>query len=244
MSTQQIRFHAVGVDEAPEHRLITLFKEPESNQAHLEQAVGAAQAQRIIALMSDRLISGNYKEFNMLPTTDGEGWILLLGIGEESELASDAVRDDRIRSLVAIAARFFRKKSVLSFGVGDFAETGVSAERVGVLIGEGAGLGTYRYDAYKTKPNPPQTESVSIITEHPADIIESGASQGGDLAESVCVARNLINCPSSDLRPMDFAAIAREVGRSHGHVEIEVLGRDELALEGMGLHLGVARVPD
>ncbi len=241
MSTQQIRFHAVGADEAPEHRLVTLFKDPDSNEAHLKSAVGDALATRIIDLMHDRLISGNFKEFNMLPTTDGEGWVLLLGIGAKSDLNSDDVRDDRIRSVVAIAARFFRKKSVLSFGVGDFAETGVSAERVGVLIGEGAGLGTYRYDVYKTKPNPPQTESVSIITGHPGEVIEAGASQGGDLAESVCMARNLINCPSSDLKPMDFAAIAKEIGRSHGHVEIEVLGRDDLRAESMGMHLGVAR---
>jgi leucyl aminopeptidase len=244
MSTQQIRFHAVGVDESPEHRLVTLFKDPDSNEEHLKTAVGDELAQRIIDLMHNRLISGNFKEFNMLPTPDGAGWVLLLGIGHKADLETEDVRDDRIRSVVAIAARFFRKKSVLSFGVGDFSETGVSAARVGMLIGEGAGLGTYRYDVYKTQPNPPQTESVSIITDHPADVIEAGASRGGDLAESVCMARNLINCPSSDLRPMDFASIAREISRSHGHVEIEILGRDELAAEGMGLHLGVARGSD
>ena len=45
MSTQQIRFHAVGVDEAPEHRLITLFKEPESNQGYIliQTSIGAFQ---------------------------------------------------------------------------------------------------------------------------------------------------------------------------------------------------------
>ena len=59
-------------------------------------------------------------------------------------------------------------------------------------------------------------------------------------AQSLWLARELVNTPPCDLYPETFATVAAESGRTHGF-EVEVWDESRLAAERMGALLGVAR---
>ncbi|MCU1677931.1 MAG: leucyl aminopeptidase [Frankiales bacterium] len=101
-------------------------------------------------------------------------------------------------------------------------------------VAEGALLGAYWFDAYRTEARPAAGEIV--VTGHAGD--EALVRRTTVVVEAVCWTRDHVNTPPGDLTPAVFAVDAAALAAAHG-LEIDVL--DEVALRegGFGGILGV-----
>jgi len=111
-------------------------------------------------------------------------------------------------------------------------------------IAQGALLGAYSFDTYRVSSKADTKSGVDRITvvvpdaKDPATV--ASANHAKAVAGGVNLARDLVNTPSQDLTPADFAAAAAEAAAGLP-IEIEVLDEDALAAGGYGGLLGVGR---
>ena len=105
-------------------------------------------------------------------------------------------------------------------------------------IAEGAVLGGYRFDGYKSDPGKPRASSVivSMPTEPSGQVADAVAAVGS----AVALVKDLVNTPAQWLGPQEFAdkAVTSVEGLP---VEVEVLDELELAEQGFGGILGVGQ---
>jgi leucyl aminopeptidase len=163
--------------------------------------------------------------------------VLLVGIGSATGLTGDA----GLESLRRIGASFVRtvgKGAAAAF----LLPAGPPAEAVAAAVAEGACLGSYRYDEFRTGE---QTDGLGALRlAVPAgDVgpVAAGAFRGARLAESVGLARDLVNEPPSSLTPTSFADFFLQRFADIPQLSVEVWDEDRIAEEKLGGLLGVAR---
>jgi leucyl aminopeptidase len=156
-----------------------------------------------------------------------------------------------VRDLVADLVRKLRKpgiKSVatLAHGAGI---AGLDPEAVGQAVAEGALLGAYRFDQFKSKKDDDEQgsgiESLTIL-EHDAanaSAIEKGVARGIALANATNFARDLANTPANHLFPSTLAERAHQMATA-SNLEFEVLEESDMRAKGMGSLLSVANGSD
>ncbi|MET0821004.1 MAG: leucyl aminopeptidase [Aeromicrobium sp.] len=115
-------------------------------------------------------------------------------------------------------------------------------------VAEGVGLGTYRYDAYKTKKDgedakkPVELTSATILTPFARQTTATKAvERAATVADAVNAARDWVNTPPGDKRPADLAeTISTHVGTAGADdLKIAVWDEKRLAKESCGGILGV-----
>jgi leucyl aminopeptidase len=245
MSNANIEFHVVPLaDRTARSIMLTIFDGIDENREHLVKHLGERTAQMVIELMQEHQVSGKYKEFNLLRgdrDRHGLDWILLMGLGKKKESIFWYRLHDRVRSLVASAARHFRRKYVETFAVDDFSDFGISAEAAGRLITEGALLGLYRFERYKSEPREQTIRSIYVLNSGDSEALKRSLREGAISAGNTLLVRDLVNTPSSDLTPLKFAEEARQVAETTPGLRFEILDKAGMEREKMGLHLAVAR---
>ena len=122
---------------------------------------------------------------------------------------------------------------------------GDPAERAAALV-EGTILAAYRFDRYRNRdaddPAPATLERlVLIVPEADRPGAEAAARIARVAAEAANRARTLQDLPSNELTPAALAARAEEIAAEHDGLEVEVLGRDEIAAAGLGGLVAVSR---
>jgi leucyl aminopeptidase len=250
MPNHQVPFRLVTPDDRSTRNLmLPLFSGAESNRALLTRFLGDAMAQSIIDLMASEHISADYKEFNLLPAPAETGfeWVLFMGLGKRASIRTDYRLHDRIRSIVASAARHFRLKHRLTFAMPDLSDLGIDPLTAGRLISEGATLGLYRFERYKSEgnrkyPDGRNIEAIHILAEpdaHPT--LQRALAYGDILSVNTCHARDLVNTPALDLTPKSFAEEARRAAKQTPGLDFELLQKVHMEVERLSLHLAVAR---
>ncbi len=117
-------------------------------------------------------------------------------------------------------------------------DEGYAAPEFAAAAVEGAVLGDFEPDAYKTKKeNAKPVEQFAVLG--PASLADA-VERGRIVAECQNYTRSLVNEPSNRLSPSVLAARAREMAAECG-LECEVLDRDRMQQLGMGALLGVAQ---
>ncbi len=163
--------------------------------------------------------------------------IVLIGTGEATSF------DDRsVESLRRAAAAFVRVVGTGAAAAFVLPGGDGQAGRRSSAVAEGALLASYRYLEFRTADDPGRL-STFVIAAGPADVAEAatGAARGARLAESVTLARDLVNEPPSSLTPERFANVFVERFADVPELTVEVWGEDRIALEHLGGLLGVAR---
>src|SRR5579884_3237173 len=140
-----------------------------------------------------------------------------------------------MRKLVGAAARSLKGKAARSIAValeGSYAGDEFTAAAV-----EGAILGDFEPDAYKTDPkkNEKQIDSITVVGGS-----EAAANRGRVLAESQNFTRVLANEPANRLTPLGLAERARQLASETG-LDCEILDQGRMRQLGMGALLGVAQ---
>jgi len=206
----------------------------------------------IVDLIASEHVRTSYKAFQMVPVghlgDHGFEWVLLLGLGDLKSIPTRYRLHDRLRSLVAIAARHFRLKHMLTFAVPDFTEFKVDPDTAGGLIAEGATLGLYRFERYKSEanrkyPDGRNIEALYVLNTNPDNtaLLNEALRQGSIHGVSTCIARDLVNTPALDLTPLAFADEAKRVADQTPGLNLEVLHKVHMEVERLSLHLAVAR---
>jgi len=163
---------------------------------------------------------GTAKQVTLLPGTDGRIAGVLFGLGDgaagEPSGPSELLLGQLAQTLPA----------------GTYRLAGETADPT--LAAIAWGLGSYRFNRYKTRANGP-TPSASLRLPEGAD---------RDLAvntiEAVRLGRDLINTPASDLGPAEIEAAARDLASRHG-AEIDVIVGDELLAQNFPMIHAVGR---
>jgi len=140
-----------------------------------------------------------------------------------------------LRKLVSAAVRALKKRGVhsIAFAPGD----GFRGDEDTAAAVEGAILGDFESDRYKTEPKntDKHVDSFAVLGGS-----EEAAQRGRIMAEAQNFTRGLANDPPNLLTPTKLAERAREMAAEFG-LDCEVLDQDRMRQLGMGALLGVAQ---
>ncbi len=173
--------------------------------------------------------------------------LVLVGMGEADEGSSHRGLESLRRGVAAFvrAASHVEARRLLPARVpaDRRVRPGAARAAAATAAAEGGMLAAYQYDAYRTaEPSSQLARLVLVPRDDEAAEVEDGAQRGVRIAESVALARDLVNEPPSSLTPERFAAVFTERFASvPDDVSIEVWDEERITEERLGGLLGVAR---
>ncbi len=157
--------------------------------------------------------------------------IVAIGLGDLSEAGVDGFR----RS-AAVLARAASKGTHAAFVVAG--ADGLEAAKVSQAVAEGAILGAYKFNAFKSKSDTPTLAKFTVVNGD-----SGGVEFGQEVAHAVSLARDLVNSPAAAATPTRLAEVATDVATANG-LQIEVWDEEALQRERMGGLLGVSAGSD
>ncbi len=159
--------------------------------------------------------------------------VLLAGCGKPEKF--DAAE---LRRAAGAAVRHLKSKSVKKIALALDPEHG-GAEYASAAI-EGAILGEYEPDRYKTGNDKKSVDSLALVPAAETAGIEAAVARSRIVAEAQNFTRDLVNEPANRLTPAKMAEAARQMSSESG-LECEVLNPEQMRELGMGALLGVAQ---
>jgi leucyl aminopeptidase len=184
---------------------------------------------------------------------DDKADVWMVGMGEASLLAGDAGIESLRRASAAlvraighgpVAALVLPDASDLPDGASPGAAAGAGGllQEWAAAAAEGAVLASYRFDEFRTGKGRGVLACLALAV-GPAhvDDAQTGAARGARVAESVNMARDLVNEPPSSLTPQRFADFSLERFAAVPQLSVEVWDEDRIVAERLGGLLGVAR---
>ncbi len=168
--------------------------------------------------------------------------VLLAGVGKRKDLTLD-----RVRQAMGHAVKRVRQAKAASFfsALPAVFPRGSQALDVAQALTEGAILGSYQFDEYRSESNGPPKHEVEKLTLLVPDKgrlkpASEGVRRGTATAEAAVFTRDLCNHPSNVMTPSRIAEEAKTIARETG-VSLKILEQDDIEELGMGALLGVAR---
>ncbi len=162
--------------------------------------------------------------------------LLLIGGGKASKFtASD------LRKLAGTAVRFLKPKGIRSFAFG--APDGIAGEEAVKAIAEGALVGNFDPDIYKSDRKDQQIDVLTVVTSGDQAALQKALDAGRIIGESQNFTRELVNEPSNRMTPTILAERARKMAQEVG-LKCEVYGGDKIQELKMGAFWGVAQGSD
>lgn len=204
-------------------------------------AVDKLLSNAISLLISDGEIKGKAGEMTLLHTMGRitPKRVLIAGLGKQTDFSTE-----RIRSVAADSVRYLENIGVteattIAHGAGIGAQTAIDSGRA---ISEGALLGLYKFNKYKSAEQKADFNRLTIMESSDDKIRElrKGAKEGVILAESVNMCRDMCNEPANGMTPSDMAEVALKVAKAQ-NLNLKVLERPQMKELGMGALLGVAQ---
>ncbi len=211
---------------------------PQSNELpRALRAVDAASAGAISAAFERSDFAGKAGEVTALHAPGiAAGRVLLVGLGKDVDL--EALRRGASAAVRATVARKGRSVTLVTPGL-----RRPAPEPSGQALAEGAILGGYRFDRYRTtgeRPAPLERCTLMAPDARALAALRSGARSGAIIAESTNFARDLSNEPGSVHTPAWLGERAKELGREVG-LSVKVFDERELERRKMGALLAVGR---
>ena len=163
--------------------------------------------------------------------------LLLVGGGKAKNFdASD------LRQLAGAAARFLKPRGIRSFA---FAapETGIAREDAVRAIIEGAFVGNFDPDTYKSDRKDQQIDAVTVVANGDQGQLQKAMDEARIIGESQNFTRDLVNEPSNRMTPTILADRARKMAHEVG-LKCEIYGADKIKELKMGAFWGVAQGSD
>ncbi|MFE9168330.1 leucyl aminopeptidase [Streptomyces kebangsaanensis] len=185
--------------------------------------------------------SGAEGEVTKLPAPAGFKAPLVLAVGLGPRPEKDADHEaEALRRAAGVAARALAGAKKAAFAL-PLADADAAA-----AVGEGALLGAYSFDAYKSNGKDAEAggakaplAEVVLLGGKPRDKeYKAAVERAAAVCEELNRARDLVNTPPNDLDPAAFAALAQEAAKEHG-LKVQVLDEKALAKGGYGGILGV-----
>jgi leucyl aminopeptidase len=163
------------------------------------------------------------------------GRMLLAGAGERAKFTPDV-----LRRLGGAVLRFLKPKGIRQIGV--ILPAGLAAPELVEALAEGAILGDFEPDRYKTDPTKDEktVDSLTVAVPEVTPALAEALRRGGIVAGAQNHARSLANEPANLLTPLGMADQARSLAAQYG-LDCEILDEPRMRQLGMGALLGVAQ---
>ncbi len=163
--------------------------------------------------------------------------LLLLGGGKAKNFTSF-----ELRKLAGTAVRFLKAKGIRSFAF-LAPERSIPGEEAVKAIVEGAFVGNFDPDTYKSDRKDQKIESLTVVAGGDQARLQKMMEEARILGESQNFTRELVNEPSNRLTPTMLAERARKMAQQTG-LKCEVYGADKIKELKMGAFWGVAQGSD
>jgi leucyl aminopeptidase len=198
----------------------------------------AALSGAVATLLASRDFSGKRDEVAVLYPRGRATRLLLVGMGPGGEITRGA-----IRRAAAIAGRraLAAGAEAMALHIVPEARGGVSPAVLGQVVTEGVAQGAWSFTDFKASDAKTRVSVLEIVaSREERREIERGRVVGAAVAAGHVLARNLQALPGNVCTPAYLADVARRLGKVYGY-RISVLGRAQIAKEGMGGLLAVAQ---
>jgi leucyl aminopeptidase len=176
--------------------------------------------------------------------TLGAERVVVVGLGKKEKFDADGIRLAACVSLNKAKSMKARCVGTILHGAG---AGGVSPGTAAQAVAEGAILGLYKFDKYRTKKennNGREVEigelAVIVRAAKDAAAANKGIRVGVIMADAANRARDLVNEPPNVLTPAELARRAKEMCKGSG-LKARVYNKAEIEKMKMGAFLGVAK---
>lgn len=220
--------------------IVNLFegvKSPAGATGAMDKAMDGA----ISSLIEDGELTGKKNELVLIHTFGKvkPKRVLVAGLGKQDKFTLETVRQVMAASGRHLRRRGVQKVATIVHGAGI---GGLDAADATQAMTEGALLGLYRFDRYKSNNDKKEISELQIVEVDDSKLpaMEAGSAKGQILAEAATLARDMANEPSNNMTPSNMAEIAEKVAGEVG-LEVEVLEEPQMEELGMGALLGVAK---
>ena len=226
---------AVVLDHAePAPNVKEKDKKPELKVAASDPAVQSAAAD----LLASGEVTGKMFETNLLHKPAGvkAKRLLLVSGGSAKKFASYD-----LRRIAGAAVRMLKSRGIRSCAF--IAPPGIPAEEAVAVIVEGAHVGNFDPDYYRSDRKDQKIDEITIITTGDKAALEKAASEAEIVGESQNFTRDLVNEPSNRMTPTILGERARRMSDEVG-LKCEVYGADKIKELKMGAFWSVAQGSD
>ncbi|MCG3088599.1 leucyl aminopeptidase [Sporosarcina cyprini] len=184
-------------------------------------------------------IKTGFKEIVKMPSLSEQSYkrVLFVGLGASKDLTEEKLR----QAFAAVGKELLASKyENAAIWTAPFTTEELTCADVAYAATEGIGLGTYKFEGYRTDSNEKDfsIESLQFISSLDEDELKAAYAVGKAYARAVNEARNLVNMPPNLLTPTKLAEYAEELAAKYDF-EIETLGKKEMEELGMGAILAV-----
>jgi leucyl aminopeptidase len=162
--------------------------------------------------------------------------LLLLGGGKSKKFTPSD-----LRKLAGVAVRSLKTKGVRSLAF--VAPDGFNSHEAVKAIVEGAFIGNFDSDTYKSDRKDQQIDTVAVVASGDQGALQKAMDEARILGESQNFTRQLVNEPSNRMTPTILADRAKQMSEEVG-LKCEVYGADKIKELKMGAFWGVAQGSD
>jgi len=203
------------------------------------EAADAAVKEAAAEVIGSGEISGKIFETNIVhrPGKLKAKRLLLLGGGKAKNFTSF-----ELRKLAGAAVRFLKPKGIRSFAF-LAPEGSIKSEESVKAIVEGAFVGDFDPDIYKSDRKDQKIEAVTVVARSDQARLQRAMDEARIIGESQNFTRELVNEPSNRMTPGILAERARKMAHEVG-LKIEVYGAEKIKELKMGAFWGVAQGSD
>jgi leucyl aminopeptidase len=187
-----------------------------------------------------KTLTGEYKQLKVYPLNSKPEWVVLVGLGKKSQWNLERLR--RIAGLSAKAARQLGKTYTTNIHLYGPSTPTDNAKATAM----GTYMGLYQFTKYKTR-DLEKVKAIDHVTlldtdKQKTDLVK-GANEGIIIAESVNIARDLVNTPSADMTPKILASEAKRICKAAG-CSVDIWSKRDCEKKGMNAFIGVSKGSD
>ncbi|MFA7659151.1 MAG: leucyl aminopeptidase [Candidatus Gastranaerophilaceae bacterium] len=161
--------------------------------------------------------------------------VLVVGLGEKEKFTPNKLRELSAK-IVKKALSINAKKVCADLGKLEF-----DASLSGQVVAEGALIGEYSFDKYKTEKDEDKVKIEEfILVEKDSEKftkLKNGAEKGEKIANAMTFARNLANEPAQLVTPTKLAEIAKKIEG----IKVKIYEKDDIEKMEMGAFLAVSK---
>ncbi len=166
--------------------------------------------------------------------------VLLVGLGKQADFTLDVARHAAGAAALKLQGLGVTSASTVLHGAG---AGGLAVEAAAQALAEGSILACYRFDGYRSgaSGDRPTLQRLTVVEGDARRVtgLRRGIRAGIQIAEGVCLARDLCNHPGNTATPTYLATRARGMARRTG-LRCRVLDEAAMRKLGMGALLGVS----
>ena len=209
-------------------------KKPELKVASDDRALQSVAAD----LLASGEVTGKAFETNLLykPTSVKAKRLLLVSGGSAKKFSSYD-----LRRVAGTAVRTLKSRGIRSFAF--VAPAGISAGEAVRAIVEGAHVGNFDPDYYRSDRKDQRIDAITVVTKGDKAALEKAANEAQIIGESQNFTRDLVNEPSNRMTPTILADRAKKMCAEVG-LKCEVYGADKIKEMKMGAFWSVAQGSD